>query len=61
LPPINKMVMRNEAIALAYMAGGVTLKQLGERYGISGARIRQIVAKWRRMHGEKVYASGTQA
>ena len=28
-----------------YLAGGVTLKQLGEKYGLSPGRIRQLIAR----------------
>jgi len=38
---------RNRQIAITYMEGGVTLAELGRRYGISGDRVRQIVEKHR--------------
>jgi transposase-like protein len=33
-----------------YLAGGVTLKQLGEKYGLSPGRIRQLIARDQRTH-----------
>ena len=34
-----------------YLAGGVTLKQLGEKYGLSPGRIRQLIAREKKRRG----------
>lgn len=34
---------RDDAIRLLYRAGGITLREIGERFGVSKERIRQIV------------------
>ena len=34
---------RNRAIAIDYLKGGVTYKSVGEKYGLSGAQIKNIV------------------
>jgi Mor family transcriptional regulator len=39
---------RNREITHAYNAGGVTLRALGKRYGLSHDRVRQIVIKTNR-------------
>jgi len=44
-----KHVERNRAIYDERQAGGVTLRELGEKYGLSKDRIRQIVAKQHRL------------
>ena len=39
----NETAQRNEEIVARYRAGSTTFSQLGREYGISGARIREIV------------------
>jgi hypothetical protein len=44
---------RNREIAAKYLAGGVTLKKLGEEYGISRERIRNIIIKVERKAAQR--------
>jgi len=45
---------RNREIAAKYRAGGVTLRQLGDQYGLSPARIRDIVIRAERKAAQAV-------
>jgi predicted DNA-binding protein YlxM (UPF0122 family) len=41
-----------EAFTDEYLVGGVTLKELAEKYGLSRERIRQIIARVKRKRRE---------
>ena len=40
-----------DGIVDLYLAGGVTRKQLGEKYGLSPGRIRQLIAREKKRRG----------
>ena len=51
LPEVN-MSNRDKEIVQKYLTKKVTYKKLGEIYGISGERVRQIIVKFnRKAHG----------
>ncbi len=45
----HREVLRNWQIWYEYRRGGETYKSLGQRYGISGPRVQQILGVRRRM------------
>ena len=51
LPDVN-MSDRDKEIAQKYLSEQITYKKIGEIYGISGERVRQIIVKFKRKsHG----------
>jgi len=47
LPQVN-LTDRDKEIVTGYLEGGVTYRDLGARYDISGERVRQIIERFAR-------------